>query len=292
MTSLRDAVTGAVAVLTEAQVPSPRVDAMIIAGHVLGVDRSEVERRLLLGGELAAEPTERMRSLIAERAARVPLQHLTGTAPFRRLELHVGPGVFVPRPESESVVQLALAEVARIDTPLVVDLCTGSGALALAIADEAPTAEVAAVEVSDLALAWAGRNIETTGLPVQLIAADATADPAGVPELTELVGRVDVVVSNPPYIPVGMVPLEPEVAEHDPQVALYGGSADGLAIPLAVAAAAAVLLRPGGLLVMEHADSQGESLPRSLTATGAWTEVADHEDLSGRARTTTARRAH
>ena len=292
MTSLRDAVERAVAVLVEAGVPSPRADAMILAGHVLAAERSEVERRLLLRGGIAEEPARRLRALVAERARRVPLQHLTGTAPFRRLELHVGPGVFVPRPETESVAQLALDELATgPDDALVVDLCTGSGALALALADEAPGATVIAVELSELALAWAERNIEATGLPVHLVAADATADPAGVPELAELVGRVDMVVSNPPYIPIGMAPLEPEVAEHDPGVALYGGSTDGLAIPLGVAEAAASLLRPGGLLVMEHADSQGASLPRALGASGAWTEVRDHPDLSGRARTTTARRA-
>lgn len=291
MTSLRSEVDAAVAALTAAGVPSPRADALTLAGHVLGADRSEVERRLILGGDLDEAAAERLHRLLEERADRVPLQHLTGTAPFRRLELQVGPGVFVPRPETEGVVDLVLAALAGQERPVVVDLCTGSGALALAVADEAPGAEVIAVEVSDFAVAWAARNIETTGLPVRLVAADATADPAAIPDLADLVGIVDVVVSNPPYIPRGMAPLEPEVAEHDPDIALYGGSEDGLAIPLAVAATAARLLRPGGLLAMEHADSQGESLPRALAATGAWHEVEDHADLTGRARTTTARRA-
>lgn len=296
MTSLRAEVDRAVATLTGAGVPSPRIDAVLLAGHVLGADRSEIERRLLLGGEVDEAVAGRLTDLVAERCDRVPLQHLTGTAPFRRLELQVGPGVFVPRPETEAAVDHVLSELAGSTlvgcaAPVVVDLCAGSGALALAVADEAPDACVTAVEVSDLALAWAGRNIEATGLPVTLVAADASADPADVPGLAELVGRVDVVVSNPPYIPVGMVPIEPEVAEHDPGVALYGGSEDGLAIPLAVAVSAAALLRPGGLLVMEHAESQGESLPRALGATGRWDEVADHPDLSGRARTVTARRA-
>lgn len=291
MSPLRAAVGQAIAALTAAGVPSPRTDAMVLAGHVLGVDRSEVERRMLLGSTLAQEQATRLLALVAERAARVPLQHLTGTAPFRRLELQVGPGVFVPRPETESVADLALAALTGVDAPLVVDLCTGSGALALALAHEVPGARVTAVEVSDLALAWAARNIEATGLPVDLVAADATTDPSEVPGLAELVGHVDVVVSNPPYIPLGMVPIEPEVAEHDPSVALYGGSEDGLAIPLGVAAGAAVLLHPGGLLVMEHADGQGESLPRALAATGDWVDVCDHPDLSGRPRATTARRA-
>lgn len=291
MTSLRSAVGAATATLTAAGVPTPRPDALLLAAHALGCDRAEVERRMLLGADLDEMTSRRLDALVEERATRVPLQHLTGTAPFRRLELHVGPGVFVPRPETEAAVDHVLAALDGLDAPVVVDLCTGSGALALGVADEAPTAEVVGVELSELALAWAARNVEATGLPVRLVAADATADPAAVPDLADLVGRVDVVVSNPPYIPVGMVPLEPEVAEHDPEVALYGDSADGLAIPLAVAATAAALLRPGGVLVMEHADSQGESLPRALSATGAWLHATDHADLAGRPRTTTARRS-
>lgn len=291
MTSLRSLVDAATATLDEGGVPTPRIDALLLAAHALGCDRGEVERRMLLGSEVEDGLATRLAALVAERADRVPLQHLTGRAPFRRLELHVGPGVFVPRPETERAVDHVLAALDGVDAPVVVDLCTGSGALALGVADEAPHAEVAAVELSDLALAWAGRNVEATGLPVRLVAADATADPATVPDLADLVGRVDVVVSNPPYVPTGMVPVEPEVADHDPDIALYGGSEDGLVIPLAVAASAARLLRPGGLLVMEHAEGQGESLPRALAATGAWTEVADHKDLTGRPRTTTARRA-
>lgn len=291
MTSLRSAVGEATATLTAAGVPTPRPDALLLAAHALGCDRAEVERRMLLGADLDEMTSRRLDALVEERATRVPLQHLTGTAPFRRLELHVGPGVFVPRPETEAAVDHVLAALDGLDAPVVVDLCTGSGALALGVADEAPAAEVVGVELSELALAWAARNVEATGLPVRLVAADATADPVTVPDLADLVGRVDVVVSNPPYIPVGMVPVEPEVSEHDPEIALYGGSADGLAIPLAVAAAAAALLRPGGVLVMEHADSQGESLPRALSATGAWLDATDHADLAGRPRTTTARRA-
>ncbi|KRE35547.1 protein-(glutamine-N5) methyltransferase, release factor-specific [Janibacter sp. Soil728] len=291
MTSLRSQVDAATATLDEGGVPTPRIDAVLLAAHTLGCDRGEVERQMILATEPDEGFADRFTALVRERAARVPLQHLTGTAPFRRLELHVGPGVFVPRPETEQAVDHVLAALVGIEAPLVVDLCTGSGALALAVADEAVAAKVTAVELSDLALAWAARNIETTGLPVTLVAADATTDPATVPELDDLVGLVDVVVSNPPYVPVGMVPLDPEVAEHDPEIALYGGSDDGLRIPLAVAAAAARLLRPGGLLVMEHADSQGQSLPRALAASGDWVDVADHADLTGRPRTTTATRA-
>ena len=159
------------------------------------------------------------------------------------------------------------------------------GAIALAVKDELPGARVLAVEVSDLAHGWAVANRDRLGLDVDMRLGDART------AFDELEGGVDVVVSNPPYIPVGAVPVDPEVRDHDPEVALYGGSADGLAIPLAVAARAAVLLRAGGVLVMEHADSQGASLPAALRATGEWVEVADHADLAGRPRTTVAVRA-
>jgi release factor glutamine methyltransferase len=167
----------------------------------------------------------------------------------------------------------------------VVDLCTGSGAIALAVKDEVPAAQVYAVELSELAHAWAQRNRDRTGLAVEVRLGDATT------AFPELEGGVDVVVSNPPYIPVGAVPVDPEVREHDPEVALYGGSQDGLAIPLAVAARAAALLRPGGVLVMEHADTQGESLPAALRAAGPWRDVRDERDLTGRPRATVATRA-
>ena len=228
---------------------------------------------------------DRYAGLVAERASRIPLQHLTGRAGFRGLELSVGPGVFVPRPETEFVAGLAIEAASAFEAPVVVDLCTGSGAIALSVADEVLTATVYAVELGREAHAWAERNVADTGLAVNLRLGDATE------AFPELEGSVDVVVSNPPYIPVGMVPLDPEVRDHDPEIALYGGSEDGLAIPLAVARRAAELLRPGGLLVMEHADTQGESLPHALGRTGEWTDIADHDDLTGRPRATTARRA-
>jgi release factor glutamine methyltransferase len=280
---LRGAVRAAASRLAEAGVASAESDAVALAAHALGCSVGDVRKAMVLGAPVPAA----YEALVAERAARVPLQHLTGRAGFRRLELEVGPGVFVPRPEPEVVAWLAI-EAARAagERPVVVDLCTGSGAIALAVADEVPAARVYAAELAPEAHAWAARNVAATGLGVELRLGDATSAQV----LAELDGRVDVVVSNPPYIPVGMVPVDAEVREHDPSVALYGGSEDGLAVPLAVAARAAVLLRPGGTLVMEHADTQGESLPAALQRTGCWRDVVDHADLTGRPRATVARR--
>jgi release factor glutamine methyltransferase len=287
--SLRDAVRAASRQLAAAGVEQADVDAVALAAHVLRTSTSDVRRLMVLGAE-TPPGLEDMAALVAERARRVPLQHLTGRAPFRHLELSVGPGVFVPRPETEMVAGLAvplLRELADTErrAPVVVDLCTGSGAIALSLKHEVPAASVHAVELSDLAHAWAVRNRDDLGLDVEMVLGDATT------AFAELEGEVDVVVSNPPYIPVGAVPNDPEVRDHDPHVALYGGSADGLRIPLEVASRAGGLLRDGGVLLMEHADVQGRSLPAALQATGVWTGIEDHDDLAGRPRVTRATRA-
>ncbi|MEO6142765.1 MAG: HemK/PrmC family methyltransferase, partial [Dermatophilaceae bacterium] len=244
---LREAVRDAARVLADAGIDSAEFDAVALAAHSLGTSTSEVHKLMITGAPVPPS----LEDLVAERARRVPLQHLTGKAGFRQLELSVGPGVFIPRFETELVAGLAIAFLRESGEGVVVDLCSGSGAIALAIKDEVPAAEVHGVELSELAHAWAVRNQGDLGLDVDLRLGDATL------AFPDLQGRVDVVVSNPPYIPVGSVPNDPEVRDHDPDVALYGGSSDGLRIPLAVAARAAVLLRPGGLLVMEHADVQG-----------------------------------
>ncbi len=273
-------VRDATRVLAAAGVASPAYDAEELAAHVLGLSRS----KLVLLDRLPADAADRYAELVRERAARVPLQHLTGVAGFRRLELSVGPGVFVPRPETEMLVEWALGALSGLAPgALVVDLCAGSGAVALAIADEAPGVFVHAVELEEHALAWAARNVAGTGLAVALHQGDV-ADPS---VLASLDGTVDLVTANPPYIPVG-AGVEREVAEHDPPAALWGGE-DGLVTVRAVERAAARLLRPGGVVGVEHADRQGESVP-AVFARAGWAEVEDHPDLVGRPRFTTARK--
>jgi release factor glutamine methyltransferase len=285
VTDLRAAVREASARLAGSGVASAEVDAVELAAHALGVDAAEVRRLMVLGrGEAPASYA----TLVAERVSRVPLQHLTGRAHFRRLTLHVGPGVFVPRPETEVLVALALAELDRIGTGAarVVDLCSGSGAIPLAVKDERPDAAVRGLELSVDAVAWATANRDRLGLDVELVLGDATQ-----PCFADWAGTVDVVTINPPYIPTGAVPLDPEVRDHDPRMALYGGSEDGLAIPLATARVAAGLLRAGGVVLIEHAETQGEALPARLARTGEWVDISDHDDLAGRPRVTRARRA-
>jgi release factor glutamine methyltransferase len=271
-------------ILDGAGVPSPAVDAELLLAHVLRIGRGEVAVKAITGGTVSPDDVVSFEALIARRAAREPLQHLTGLAPFRSLELHVGPGVFVPRPETEGVAQLAIdALAARAEpSPIAVDLGTGSGALALALATEVTRARVYAVELSPEAAAWTRRNIESTGAAVTLVEGDLGD------ALPELDGTVSVVVSNPPYIPVGMVPRDPEVRLHDPALALFGG-ADGLDVVRSLSQRALRLLVPGGTLVIEHGEEQGAAIRELLTADG-WRAAATHHDLTRRDRATTALR--
>jgi release factor glutamine methyltransferase len=273
--------------LAAAGVPSPDADAVGLAAHVLATTPGDVRARALRGARVDPGAGGAYRELVEARAGRVPLQHLTGRAGFRTLELAVGPGVFVPRPETEVVAGIAVEEAGRIGAPLVVDLCTGSGAVALAVAVEVPTARVVAVELDPMAHAWASRNVGALAPRVDLRLGDAVGADTGV--VADLAGAVDVLVANPPYIPAGARPVDPEVADHDPPLALYGGGDDGLAVPRGVVAAAAGLLRPGGLLVMEHADTQGPAT-RALVAGPGWRDVRTADDLTGRPRALVARR--
>jgi release factor glutamine methyltransferase len=255
------------------------VDAELLLAFVLGTSRTG----LLTVDNVPDDAAARFAALLAQRADRVPLQHLTGRAPFRHLELAVGPGVFVPRPETEALVGWALDRLAGLDRPVVVDLGSGSGAIALSIAHEHPRARVLAVECDPVAIEWTRTNAATHPA-VEVLAGDMT-DPG---LLRELDGAVDLVVSNPPYVPDGArVPRE--VADHDPPLALWGGP-DGLDVVRGLLGTAARLLRPGAALGIEHADQQGTALPALVRAHGEFTGVEDHPDLAGRPRYTTARR--
>jgi release factor glutamine methyltransferase len=274
--SLSAALASAVADLAAAGIASPRVDAELLAAHVLGVPRG----RLLLMDSLRADELGRFTALVAERAKRVPLQHLLGTAAFRHLELQVGDGVFVPRPETELLAGWGIEHTAPGAT--VVDLCSGSGAIALAVADEARPARVVAVERSPAALAYLRRN--AAGYPVVEVVEGDVTDP-GV--LAELRGAVNVVLCNPPYVPSATeVPAEVGL---DPAEAVFGGG-DGLEVIRPVIALAAALLEPGGVVGIEHDDVHGEAVPALLRADGRFAEVAAHDDLTGRPRYATARR--
>lgn len=274
--SLAAAVREAAERLAEAGVPSPRADAELLADHLLNVGLGRLRALMLKDTPAPAGYAE----LVAERVRRTPLQHITGVAHFRYLELAVGPGVFIPRPETESVVQLAIDHVKGMLAPRIVDLGTGSGAIAGSIAHEVPGAEVHAVEFSPFAHAWAAKNLAPLG--VNLVLGDLRS------ALPELNGTVDVVISNPPYIPAAAIPNEPEVALHDPPEALYGGGADGMELPTAAAASAARLLRPGGYFVMEHAEVQAGWIATMLARTGPWTSISTHLDLNGKERATSA----
>ncbi|MEV8094119.1 peptide chain release factor N(5)-glutamine methyltransferase [Kitasatospora sp. NPDC085879] len=272
--------------LAAAGVPSPRFDAEELAAHVHGVKRSQLHT------VPDADFDARYWEAVSRREAREPLQHITGRAFFRYLELEVGPGVFVPRPETETVVEWAIDAVRDMDVaePLVVDLCTGSGAIALALAQELPRSTVHAFELDEGALAYTRRNIATSPdrARVRLHEGDATlafADDRGWD------GRFDLVISNPPYIPLTEWEyVAPEARDHDPQMSLFSGE-DGLDTIRGIERVAARLLRPGGAVVVEHADTQGGQVPWIFNEEAGWTDAADHRDLNGRPRFTTARRA-
>jgi release factor glutamine methyltransferase len=277
MTSARALLADATARLAAAGVPSAPVDAELLLAHVLGVGRA----CLAVVADVDAPAADAYAALVRRRARREPLQHVVGTAPFRYLELAVGPGVFIPRPETELLIDAVLPDLSAAACPVVVDLCAGSGALALSVVLEAPHARAYAVEYSAEALAWLRRNAGASAVIV--IDGDVT-DPD---LLRTLRTTVDVVVSNPPYVATTTV-VEPEVRA-DPPDAVFAGT-DGLALVTAVIARAGELLRPGGLFALEHDDSQASALARLLDADGRWTQIEDHADLSGRSRYSTARR--
>jgi release factor glutamine methyltransferase len=275
-TRLRSAIDSATTLLADAGIDSARYDAEELAAHVAGTDRG----RLSLLGPPDDTFFDHYNAAVAARSHRVPLQHLTGTAAFGPLTLSVGPGVFIPRPETEAMLEWAVAQ-ALPAKPVVVDVCTGSGALALALARHWPGARVIGLDDSDAALDYARRN--AAGTTVEFVRADVTH--SGV--LTELEGHVDLVVSNPPYVPDG-AELEPEVIDHDPPHAVFGGP-DGMAVIPAVARLAGRLLRPGGLFAVEHDDTTSSMTAETIGSTELFDDVVARTDLTGRPRFVTAR---
>jgi release factor glutamine methyltransferase len=275
-TRLRSAIDSATTLLADAGIDSARYDAEELAAHVAGTERG----RLSLLGPPDDTFFDHYNAAVAARSRRVPLQHLTGTAAFGPLTLSVGPGVFIPRPETEAMLEWAVAQ-ALPAKPVVVDVCTGSGALALALARHWPGARVIGLDDSDAALDYARRN--AAGTTVEFVRADVTH--SGV--LTELDGHVDLVVSNPPYVPDG-AELEPEVVDHDPPHAVFGGP-DGMAVIPAVARLAGRLLRPGGLFAVEHDDTTSSMTAETIRSTELFDDVVARTDLTGRPRFVTAR---
>ena len=266
----------------QADIESFLADAEILLGFVLDLSRGELQVKAITGESIDSDQEEKFLELVNKRAERFPLQHLTEVAYFRSLELKVGPGVFVPRFETETVTQLAVDALKAVPTenPIAVDLATGSGAIALSLATEVPNAQVFAVELSEEALVYTRANFARYAPEATLRKGDlADAFP-------ELDGQVDVLVSNPPYIPDEMIPIYPEVHLHDPSMALYGG-VDGLDLVRKVEISAKRLLRKGGALIIEHADMQGDAIRQLILSLG-WRQCATHKDLSGRDRATTA----
>jgi release factor glutamine methyltransferase len=281
MTVLWRAIDSAAAQLAEAGIDSARYDAEELAAHLVGSERG----RLALLESPGDEFFGRYRDIVAARSRRVPLQHLTGTAAFGPVLLRVGPGVFIPRPETEAMLAWATAQQLAARS-VIVDLCTGSGALAVALARHRPAARVIGIDDSDAALEYARRNVEGTG--VELVHADVAelvSKPGLLPGLDR---RVDLVVANPPYVPDD-VALEPEVAQHDPPHAVFGG-VDGMAVIAAVVPLAGRWLRPGGLFAVEHDDATSSRTVELVQGTGLFEDIEARRDLAGRLRFVTARR--
>ncbi len=277
----RQLLDDAVATLEAGGVESARNDAEILLSHVTGVPRALVA----VTARPMAEQLDVFTRMIEARAARVPLQHLTGRTGFRYVDLEVGSGVFVPRPETELLAGWAIDAARAVDgAPVVVDLCTGSGAIALSVVHEVPNANVHAVELDEAAYGWAQRNLAGTGVDLRL--GDAAV------AFSDLDGSVDVVVANPPYIPLdAWESVAPEARDHDPALALWSGE-DGLDAIRALERTAWRLLKPGGVVGVEHADAQGDSAPAVFSQSDhPWREVGDHPDLAGRPRYVPARRS-
>jgi release factor glutamine methyltransferase len=276
-TRLRCAIESATTLLADAGIDSARYEAEELAAHLTGTERG----RLPLIDSPDDTFFDRYHAAIAARSRRVPLQHITGTAAFGPLRLLVGPGVFIPRPETEAILEWATAQ--RLpQAPVIVDLCTGSGALAIALAQHWPEARLLGIDDSDAALEYARKN--SAGTKVELLHADVTKP--GL--LTDLDGQVDLVVANPPYVPDG-APVEPEVSHYDPSHAVFGG-ADGMTVVNAIVRLAGRWLRPGGFFAVEHDDTTSSLTCELISGTERFDDVVARTDLTGRPRFVTARR--
>ena len=258
------------------------VEAEHLLAHTLGLTRMDLHNPLTVENALTAIGDitiveETFWKLLDRRCANEPLQYLTGVAYFRHLEIKVGPGVLVPRPESELLVESVLTHIEKLSGAIsVVDLGAGSGALALAIATEAPTTHVIAVEKSAEAIYWLKENVSFIDEKVRILESDVSTALDGV--------KCDVVISNPPYIPDGQV-LPADVRDHEPAIALFGG-VDGMKVPRLFIAASARLLKPGGFLAIEHHEEQGDEIAAVLNID--FEDILLHQDLTGRPRYTTA----
>ena len=260
-----------------AGVLSPSVDAELLGCFILEIDRSELTLLAIDNQSFPENKLPEFLEAVQRREKREPLQHITGSAPFRHLELEVGPGVFIPRPETEQLVELAIEKVQKATSPLIVDMCSGSGAIAISLSTELETANVYAVELSNAAFEFLTRNFQKYGLDTKNLRNENLTT-----ALDELQGQVDMVVSNPPYIPDAAVPIDLEVQLHDPSIALYGGE-DGLDVIREISTRALYLLRPGGQLVLEHANTQAPSIGELLLTQG-WQEIVSSQDLTGKNR--------
>lgn len=299
---MRELLQNAIARLREAGVESAEYDARLLLAKACGVSLAELNKALILGDltDFSQDYASKYSDFVSRRASREPLQHIVGRAPFRYLDLQVGKGVFVPRPETEIVVEAGLdwLRESGISKPTVVDLCAGSGAIGLSIATEVADAQVWAVEKSPEAFQYLQKNFEETAKKwenIQIfsryhaVLADATKAHISdcMPELHAICGKVDLVITNPPYVPENQVPEQIEVRKYDPPLALYGGSADGLLIPEQIMCAAFTLLKPGGVMVMEHDISQGDALKKYAESVG-FLRARVGNDLTGRPRYTFA----
>ena len=263
--------------LEAAGVTSATVDAELLACFCLAISRSELQLLVATKSEFPIQHLDQFQLVLSRRVSREPLQHITGTAPFRHLELKVGPGVFTPRPETEQVVGYAMEKISKLHNPLIVDLCSGSGAIAISLTTEISGSKVFAVELSKAAFGYLLQNAASYGLPEENLRNEELQT-----SLSELDGLVDLVISNPPYIPNDAIPVDLEVQLHEPSMSLYAG-VDGLDAIRQISIRAKSLLISGGLLVLEHADSQSSSIAKLLLAEG-WLEIEARADLAGKER--------